>query len=171
MKHNLYTYVPKKNTLKTDGLYGPSGDSEENLARRYGWRAGSTDKMDILNWLESTAPGRSHAVSVLTEPIPEDIDGRLGEFRDSSAMVTLPSYRELLAAGAVVPPLYRSNTDGAGMLPRKRMSYRPIQWEKARKSFDGLAFKNIPHYLLVTKDGRIPPHLLLAVAIAGTSGK
>ena len=51
MPHNLYTYVPKKNTLKTEGLYGPSGDSEENLARRYGWRAGSTDKMDILNWL------------------------------------------------------------------------------------------------------------------------
>lgn len=92
MPHNLYTYVPKKNTLKTDGLYGPSGDSEENLARRYGVRAGSTDKMDILNWLESTAPGRSHAVSVLTEPIPDETSDNIRAFRDASVQVTLPPY-------------------------------------------------------------------------------
>ena len=167
MKHNLYTYVPKKNTLETEGLYGPSGDSEENLARRYGVRAGSTDKMDILNWLESTAPGRSHAISVLTEPIPDDTSDNIRAFRDSSVQVTLPPYRELLAAGVIEPPLYRSNTDGPGLQVRQRMSYKPIKWNVKNHR---LAFKGIPHYFLVTKDGRIPPHMLLAIAVMGNKG-
>ena len=164
-KHNLYSYVPKKNTLKTDGLYGPAGDSEENLARRYGYRAGSTDKMDILNWLESTAPGRSRSISVLTEPIPEDAPENIRSFRDSSVQVTLPPYTELLDAGVIEEPIYRSNIHGPGLIPAKRMSYRALSWQKPNKT--PLAFKGIRHYFLVTRNGNIPPEYLLAIAMMG----
>lgn len=164
-KHNLYTYVPKKNTLRTDGLYGPIGDTEENLARRYGYRAGSKDKLDILNWLESTAPGRSRAISVLTEPIPADVSENMRAFRNSSVQVTLPPYTELLDAGVIERPIYRSNINGPGLVPAKRISYRKLQWKRPNNT--PLVFKGIRHYMLPTVDGHIPPAYLLAIAVMG----
>ena len=161
MEHNLYTYVPKDNTLQTDGLFGPAGDSEENLVRRYGERIGKYTKEDVLKWLDSTAPGRSRTISVLTEPIPDTAPEDIRAWRDSRVQVTLPSYAKLLAAGLIEPGLYLSNADGAGLETRKRMRYKPINWDVAETR---PAFKQVPHYFLITKDGHIPYEYLVKQA-------
>ena len=161
---NLYTYVPQTNTVETEGLYGPAGDSEENLVRRYGEGRGLTTKDEILKWLDSTAPGRSKSISVLTEPIPDTAPEDIKAWRDSHVQVTLPSWNALRGAGIVEPTLYKSNADGAGLEMRKRISYKPIDWGVADTK---PAFKKIPHYFLVPKDGKIPPHVILAAGVAG----
>ena len=151
----LYTYVPKNNTLDTDGLYGPWGDSEENLVKRYGRRAQSDTKQGVLDWLESIDPGRSHSLSVLTEPIPATADQRFLDFANKNQLVKLPSIKVLLAAGLIHPEFYKSN-GGKKLYKRKRVSYKPIDWNQNE---DGLLFKHIPHYMLIA-DNPIPPEYL-----------
>ena len=151
----LYTYVPKNNTLDTDGLYGPWGDSEEHLVKRYGRRAQSDTKQGVLDWLESIDPGRSHSLSVLTEPIPPTADQRFLDFANKNQLVKLPSVQVLLAAGLIHPEFYKSN-GGKKLYKRKRVSYKPIDWNQNE---DGLLFKHIPHYMLIA-DNPIPPEYL-----------
>ena len=151
----LYTYVPKENTLDIEGLYGPWGDSEENLVRRYGPRANATTKQQVLDWLEKIDPGRSRSLSVLTEPIPDTASDRLKAFADSHQLVKLPSVQILIAAGLVEPEFYK-NTGGKKMYKRERISYKPIDWNQPNS---GLLFKKIPHYLLIANKA-IPPEYL-----------
>lgn len=151
----LYTYVPKTNTLDTDGLYGPWGDSEENLVKRYGRRAQLDTKQGVLDWLESIDPGRSHSLSVLTEPIPSTADQRFLDFANKNQLVKLPSVKVLLAAGLIHPEFYKSN-GGKKLYKRKRVSYKPINWNQNEA---GLLFKHIPHYMLIA-DNPIPPEYL-----------
>ena len=156
---NLYTYVPKDNTLDTEGLYGPWGDSEENLIKRYGARANATTKQEVLDWLEKIDPGRSHSISVLTEPIPPTADQRFLDFANKNQLVQLPSVQILLAAGLIEPEFYKSN-GGKKLYKRKRVSYKPINWNPQEK---GLLFKHIPHYMLIAHDN-IPPEYITKVA-------
>ena len=64
----LYHYAPKENTVLQTGLYSyskhPSG-----LKRGYALPAKSNKKKDIIAWMETVFPGRSKAISCLTEPI------------------------------------------------------------------------------------------------------
>lgn len=158
---NLYTYVPEQNTLNTEGLYGPWGDSEENLVKRYGTRANATTKQDVLNWLERIDPGRSHSISVLTEPIPPTADKRFLDFAAKNQLVQLPSVKVLLAAGLIEPEFYKSN-GGKKLYKRKRISYTPIDWNTKN---NGLLFKRIPHYMLIAHDN-IPPEYLKTAAMS-----
>lgn len=151
----LYTYVPKENTLDTEGLYGPWGDSEENLVRRYGQRANATTKQQVLDWLEQIDPGRSRSLSVLTEPVPETASDRLKTFASAHQLVKLPPVQILIAAGLIEPEFYK-NTGGKKMYKRKRISYKPIDWDQPN---NGLLFKKIPHYLLIANKA-IPPEYL-----------
>ena len=50
-----------------DGLLSISKGPKD--LRAYAHRAGSENKDDIIAWLEKTFPGRSRAISVLTEPV------------------------------------------------------------------------------------------------------
>lgn len=77
----LYHYAPLKNTVLTEGLLSVSRISTDLKA--YAHRAGSEDRQEILNWLDNTFPGRSRAISVLTEPIKWQHFTKESEFIDS----------------------------------------------------------------------------------------
>jgi hypothetical protein len=126
---------------------------EENL-QHYADRAGSTKKEDILAYLESTFKGRSRSISVLTEPIPDNANKKLLEFRNSCQHVVLPPVEKLINAGIVEE--IRSGKRPYNVVDKMDYSER-IDWNR---SISGLLFKNIPHYMIVLTSGKIPPSFL-----------
>ena len=149
----LYTYVPKENTVETDGVYGPYRDTEANLVSRYGQRANATTKEGVLAWLEKSFPGRSKCISVLTEPIPDSAAPEVRKFRDESMLVVLPSYEELKRLGIAVA-VYQPHLHSQGVDKVQVVDYSPVQWPKQDGYF---TFSGIRYYFVVTKDGYVPP--------------
>ena len=150
---SLHIYVEMPNTLLKDGVLSPMLAPEENL-QHYADRAGSTKKEDILAYLESTFKGRSRSISVLTEPIPDNANKKLLEFRNSCQHVVLPPVEKLINAGIVEE--IRSGNRPYNVVDKMDYSER-IDWNR---SLSGLLFKNIPHYMIVLTSGKIPPSFL-----------
>ena len=65
----LYHYVPKDNTVKTDGLLSFYKSKNVNL-KSYLWRAeGLKTKEDVITWMERCFVGRSRGIRFFIEPI------------------------------------------------------------------------------------------------------
>ena len=154
----LYTYVPKRNTLDVDGLYGPSGDTYKHLLKRYGMRANVRSKKGILEWLERADPGRSRSISVLTEPIPENVNKCFEDFRKKRMLVRLPSAKALVDAGVIEPVMLRNRPWEIEMEKHRDIVPDKIDWSQVNEK--QVRFKGIPHWFLITKDGHIPPKYL-----------
>ena len=158
----LYTYVPKENTVATKGILStrlsPSG------WEKYRERTGKDTKDEVLSVLDSWDPGfkRSNAVSVLSEPIPDQADERMRDFRDSKQGFKIDATR-LLAAG-LIKNIRSINTGRRGTHPVTRINHRAINWESKRPG--KFLFSNVPHYLVETRDGYIPPEYVEEIANA-----
>lgn len=156
----LYHYAPLKNTVLTDGLLSVSRISTDLKA--YAHRAGSENRQKILNWLDSTFPGRSRAVSCLTEPIKwQGNDSVLKEIVDKSALFSF-ELNDLIRDNLIEAIYCKNGSESGGynekfsQIDPKEIDLSPLSWEKCNKS-KGLLFGVIRHYLLVIKNGIIPP--------------
>lgn len=159
----LYHYAPLNNTVLSDGLLSTA--RSKNDLSCYAQRAGSEDKAKILHWLDETFPGRSRSVSCLTEPIKwQGNDPVLKKIIDHS---TLFSFKlDDLVRDGLVEAIWRKNgseADGFAEVFNRvsvnEIKYEPLPWEKCSAK-KGLLYAVIPHYLLVLKDGVIPPQYL-----------
>ena len=162
-KMKLYHYAPKKNTVLKDGLLSVS-HGMGNL-KAYTERAHSNKKKDILNWLESTFKGRSRAVSVLTEPIHwQNNDPVLKQIVDQSDLFSF-DLNELIKDGLVESVWLKTKSKAHGKNEKfikisfDEIDFSPLPWKKVKAS-KGLIFGVIPHYLIVLKEGKIPPEYL-----------
>ena len=153
MKH-LYTYLPRENTASTEGILST------RLAPK-GWekyieRSGKHTKEEVLAWLDSLVPGfkRSNAISVFTEPIPDNAHPDMVAFRDAKALYAIPEYKELIRLG-VAKALRRIRTGNRrGTDSTSYPKYRKIDWEHIEPG--KFLFSNVPHYLLELDKGRVP---------------
>lgn len=159
----LYHYAPLKNTVLTEGLLSVSRISTDLKA--YAHRAGSEDRQEILNWLDNTFPGRSRAISVLTEPIKWlSNDSVLKEIVDRSALFSF-ELNELIRDDLIEAIYCKNGSDSGGynekffLINPEEIDLSPLSWEKCDKS-KGLLFGVIRHYLLVIKGGIIPPEYI-----------
>lgn len=150
----LYTYLPKDNTALTEGLLSTA--LTDNGFEKYRGRTGKYKKEDVLKVLDSWEPEwtRSKAISMFSEPIPEYADKRMVEFANSKHLYSVELGR--LIANGIVRKIRAANTGNRGGTHRvKHPMTRSIDW-KSKKPGKFL-FSYVPHYLVETADGRIPP--------------
>lgn len=159
----LYHYAPLINTVLSEGLLSVS-KSKKDLSC-YAHRAGSEKREEIFAWLNKTFPGRSKSVSCLTEPIKwQGNDSFLKAFVDKSVLFSF-ELDDLIRDGVVEAIYCKSSSDAGGyneifqLVQPEDISLLPLAWEKCNKQ-KGLLFGVIRHYLLVLKNGLIPPEYI-----------
>lgn len=159
----LYHYAPQKNTVKEKGLLSISKGPRDLKA--YAHRAGSENKDDITAWLDKTFAGRSRAISCLTEPIKwQGNDAVLKAIVDRSALFSF-ELDDLVKAGLIESIWCKNGSDAGGYNEKlfevkpEEIDSSPLTWEKVDAVKD-LLYAVIRHYLIVLKDGYIPPQFL-----------
>lgn len=159
----LYHYAPKENTVMKDGVLSISRGPKD--LRAYAHRAGSENKDDIIAWLEKTFVGRSRAISCLTEPIKwQGNDVVLKKIVEQSVLFSF-ELNDLINAGLVEAIWCKNGSAGGGyhenfyQVSPQEIDLSPLTWEKVDASKD-LLFAVIRHYMIVLKDGYIPPKYL-----------
>ncbi len=156
----LYHYAPKQNTVKKDGILSIS-KIDRNL-KPYIHRADSENKEDILKWLDSTFYGRTRSVSCLTETIKyKNNDPTLKKIVKASELFSF-DLDELIKDGLVESIWCKngSNPDGCNekfyQVTPSEIDFSPLEWQRVDVS-KNLLYAVIRHYLIVLKDGYIPP--------------
>ena len=159
----LYHYAPKENTVMKDGLLSISKGPKD--LRAYAHRAGSENKNDIMAWLEKTFVGRSRAISCLTEPIKwQGNDVVLKKIVEQSVLFSF-ELNDLINDGLVEAIWCKNGSEAGGyhenfyQVSPQEIDLSPLAWEKVDASKD-LLFAVIRHYMIVLKDGYIPPEYL-----------
>ena len=159
----LYHYAPIENTVLSDGLLSISCIQKD--LRAYAHRAGSNDKEEILAWLDKTFYGRSRAISCLTEPIKwQNNDSVLKRIVENSALFSFDLSE--LVKDNLVEAIWCKNGSAAGGYNEKffqvspeEIDFSPLKWERVDAAKDML-YAVIRHYLIVMKNGVIPPKYL-----------
>ena len=159
-EYRLYTYLPEENTADVDGILSTA------LAP-HGWEkyrerlelAEDADRAAVLAGLENWEEGRSRAISVMSEPIPEYAPEVVRDFARSHVLYSMPSYEELLKR-RLVERLYRAIRHRKGTKLVDDVNYRKIHWEDTAPKPGGLGLSGVPHYLMVTTKGKIPARLV-----------
>ena len=159
----LYHYAPIDNTVLSDGLLSISCIQKD--LRAYAHRAGSNNREEILAWLDKTFYGRSRAISCLTEPIKwQNNDSVLKRIVDNSALFSFDLSE--LVKDNLVEAIWCKNGSAAGGYNEKffqvspeEIDFSPLKWERVDAAKDML-YAVIRHYLIVMKNGVIPPKYL-----------
>ncbi|MBR1916216.1 MAG: hypothetical protein IJ830_07270 [Alphaproteobacteria bacterium] len=161
----LYHYAPKENTLLKDGLLSISKVQNSYSLKAYAHRAGSENRSDIIAWLEKTFPGRSRSISCLTEPIKwQNNDEVLKKIVDGTVLFSF-ELDDLIKDHLVESIWCKNGSDANGyneqfyQITPEQIDLSPLAWEKVNSS-KGFLYAVIRHYLIVLKDGYIPPRYL-----------
>ena len=164
---NLYHYAPLKNVVFKNGLSAVSRMSSE--LKKYAKRVGSNKNEDIITWLEGTFPGRSRAISVLTEPVQlQGNDPMLKKWVNQKELIAI-DFDKLLKDGLIESVWCKRASDANGLnekivqIQPEEIDFSPLPWHLCSKK-KGLFFGVIPHYFLVIKGGIIPPKYLKSVS-------
>ncbi|HIU52570.1 MAG TPA: hypothetical protein IAD20_00645 [Candidatus Scatocola faecipullorum] len=159
----MYHYSKHGNTVLKDGLFGIR-KSGRSLAL-YAHRAQTEEPEKIYEWLDSTFPGRSQSVSCLTEKIVwQGNDKALKSIVDGCDLFSF-ELEQLVQDGIVTAIWCKNGSDAGGYNEKFKkiglggIDYSPLTWEKSDSSKD-LLFAVVRHYMLVLKDGVIPPRYL-----------
>ena len=159
----LYHYAPKENTVLEQGLLSICKAPRD--LRAYAHRAGTQNRDEIMAWLDRTFTGRSRAISCLTEPIKwQGNDAVLKAIVDRSALFSF-ELDDLIKAGLVESIWCKNGSDAGGYNEKffevkpEEIDLSPLTWEKVDAAKD-LLYAVIRHYLIVFKDGYIPPEYL-----------
>lgn len=160
----LYHYAPKENTVKKDGLLSIS-KVNRNLSP-YAHRAGSENKEDILKWMDSTFYGRSRAISCLTEQIKwKGNDAVLKKIIEGTVLFSF-ELNDLIKDGLVESIWCKNGSDANGLnehiyqVMPEEIDLSPLTWEKVDSS-KGLLYGVVRHYMVVLKEGYIPPKYIM----------
>lgn len=159
----LYHYAIKGNTVLEDGLLSFS-KNDKAPTHYYLNRAKSENKQDIINWMETSFEGRSRIVTGLTETIKWH--NKSHSLRDFIEGADLFSYDlDSLNIDGLIDAVWckYAVTDVEGLDEKiyklnsiNEIDLSPLPWEKCNDD-EGKRFSVIRHYLVVMKDGYIPP--------------
>lgn len=165
----LYHYVAKGNDVLEKGLLSFANNPNADI-HYYTKRSNSETKEGIVKWLEGCFEGRSRAIRVFSEPIKwTDKSPSLKKFIDNADMFSLDL--QAIAKDGLIEAVYISPaiiindvskiTFGTDEPLQKLNSiddidYSPVDWSKCDDGLQ-LRFSVVPYYLIVIKDGVIPP--------------
>lgn len=151
----LYNYAPKEIDVLKTGLWAPTVASREALSHYFG-RAKSHTKKGVLSYLETIFPGRSRAISFLTSPMTKQCCF-YKDFKKDRILYGV-DFDALQKAG-LIEAIYRC----AGRKKLERIAAKQILWDEKlpwEKVGQGFFFTQIPHYMIVVKNGIVPPEFI-----------
>ena len=159
----VYTNVPKGSDVLKSGILSVSRLPNELL--KYEKRVGSNDSQIIVAWLEKTFPGRTRAISVLTEPVrTQGNDPLLKEWVDQKDLIEIDF--DGLLQNDLIESIWckkSSKADGTDekiiQIQPNEIDFSPLSWDLCSKE-KGLFFGVVRHYFLVMEKGCIPSKYL-----------
>lgn len=165
----LYHYIAKGNSALTEGILSFARNPRADLTYYYR-RSGADTHEGIVRWMESCFAGRSRGIRAFTEPIkwtPHSLnlkrfvdnadlfsvnldalaaDGRLEAVYVSPPVTEVPGIKESRDCDEILRKL-----SGCG-----EIDFSPIDWSVCNDEL-GRRFAYVRYYLVVVKDGVIPP--------------
>ena len=152
--HKLYNYAPKDLDILSSGLWAPVKASRQNLAHYFG-RAKSKTKKGVLAYLETVFAGRSYAISFLTSPMTKQCCF-YKDFKQDRVLYSIDM--DALTKENLVKAIYRIEGKNFKKIANSKIVWdEKLPWEKVGRGF---FFTKIPHYMIVLKEGIVPPHLI-----------
>jgi len=150
----LYNYAPKEVDVLKTGLWAPALASRDALAHYFG-RAKTKTKKGVLAYLETIFPGRTRAISFLTSPMTKKCCF-YDDFKKDRILYGV-DFDKLQKAG-LIEAIYRVERKPCKKIAADQILWdERLPWEKVGK---GLFFTKIPHYMVVLKDGFVPPEFI-----------
>ena len=152
--HKLYNHAPKEIDVLKTGLWAPVKAPRTALAHYFG-RAKTKTKKGVLAYLETIFPGRSRAISFLTNPMAK----RCCFYDDFQKDRILYGVNfDKLQKASLIEAIYR--VEGKSL---RKISANQILWDEKlpwEKVGNGYFFTKIPHYMIVIKDGIVLPEFI-----------
>lgn len=170
----LYHYVTKGNDVLQKGLFSLAKNPNANLKHYFKRTGGKTTHKEICQWMESCFAGRSRAIRAFSEPIKwsEKSIHCLKDFIDNADRfeidISAMDKDGLIEAVYVSPSIldFPDITEEKGMdeiLQKlngiQDIDYSPIDWSVCDDEL-GRRFAYVRYYLIVVKEGLIPPKYL-----------
>ena len=166
----LYHYIAKPNTALTEGILSFANNPNTDL-RYYFKRSNETTHDGIVKWMENCFEGRSRAIRGFSEPIQwtEKSINMFKPFIDNADLFSI-DLEDLAKDGLIddvyISPAIKPNLDKDfpqdvdERLVKLNSIYdidtSPVDWSVCDEKL-GLRFSVVPYYLIVIKDGIIPP--------------
>ncbi len=166
----LYHYIAKPNTALEEGILSFAKNPNADLHYYY-TRSGETSHKGIVKWMESCFEGRSRAIRGFSEPIQwtEKSVNMFKPFIENADLFSIDLdalNKDGLIEAVYISPAIKPNLDKD--FPQdvderlfKLSSINDIDtslvdWSVCDEKL-GLRFSVVPYYLIVIKDGIIPP--------------
>lgn len=167
----LYHYVAKGNTVETDGLLSFAKNPQADL-HYYFERSGCKTHQGIVNWLENCFAGRSRGIRCFSEPIKWHEESlSLKIFTENADLFSFDP-EELQKDGLLEAVYCSPSVLGRTDLPEfgcdevldklpslQEIDFSPIDWTICNDK-KGWRFAFVRYYLLILKDGCLPPQYL-----------
>ena len=150
----LYSYHLKANDVLTNGIKAPVL-LDGALLSHYVARAGAAEKEKIVAYLETVFPGRSRAVSCLTERVPDLNSQKLQGFKALRECFTFSP--DIIKDTQIVEAVWCAENGTFRQVDA--LDFSPLPWETINDE-DDVFFARIRHYMLVLKKGYIPPEYI-----------
>ena len=150
----LYSYIAIPNDVLENGIKSPLLSDETRL-RHYAQRAGSVRKSKIIACLETVFPGRSRAISCLTEQAPDTGCRKIREFKKLRDCFCFPE--DILNDPEIVESVWLFDEEKIERVTC--LDFSKLAWETVQDD-DDVFFKRIRHYMLVLKNGFLPPEYI-----------
>lgn len=169
----LYHYIAKNSNVWQKGLLSFAANPQADISY-YVKRSQKNTHSEIVKWMEDCFVGRSRGIRAFSEPIKwtEHSLKTLKEFVDKSERISIDisalSRDGLLEKVYVSPPvtdvpeLSRQNPNDEILLEIKgidEIDFSPVDWSICNDEL-GYRFAFVRYYMLIIKDGVIPPEYL-----------
>ena len=165
----LYVYInpPLLESILKNGYLSASKQDDPPILYVYKKYAGSEKREDIIGYLENTFKGRFRSISCLTAPAP--IDNYKHPYLDSlvkSSMIISFDVENMMKDG-IIEAIYckdcsqtaKKSIDFENIYKVEDLShidFSPLDWHSCDTKY-GSPFNMIRHYMIILKDGLIPP--------------
>ncbi len=169
----LYHYVARLNNVLEEGILSFAKNPQADLSYYYK-RSGATTHEGVVEWFESCFEGRSRGIRAFSEPIQWTENSlKLKEFIENADMFSIDL--DALEKDGFLEALYLSPSvldipDIQDYMGRDEVleklsgvaeiSTKPIDWSVCNDKL-GRRFAYVPYYVLIIKDGVIPPKYLI----------
>ena len=166
----LYHYIAKPNTALEEGILSFAKNPNADLHYYYK-RSDETSHNGIVKWMESCFEGRSRAIRGFSEPIQwtEKSVNMFKPFIENADLFSIDLdalNKDGLIEAVYISPAIKPNLDKDFPQDVDERLFKlssindidtsPVDWSVCDEKL-GLRFSVVPYYLIVIKDGIIPP--------------
>lgn len=164
----LYHYITKGNTALEDGILSFARNPQADLSYYY-TRSGQTTHEGIVQWMENCFEGRSRGIRGFSEPIKwTEKSLSLKKFIENADLFAInlnALQKDGLLEAVYVSPSVMDMPElqewGCDEVLKKlagieAIDHSPVDWTVCNDEL-GRRFAFVPYYLIIVKDGIIPP--------------